>query len=123
VAGLQAIGLANSPYAGPVALDLSRLAQAMGQVDQARRNLLNSHRSCEELHELPYLALTRAEPAKADGFMSARVASTPRGLRIARQLGMRSLVTELKACCPPLPDLSRSSPIGSGRSPVWWPLA
>ena len=95
-AGLQSIGLAAGPYGGPVALALGRLALVMGQVDQARQHLLSALRSCEELHAVPYLALTHAELAKADGLLtrSGREHAAA-GLGIARRLGMHRLAAEL----------------------------
>jgi DNA-binding CsgD family transcriptional regulator len=95
-AGLQSIGLAAGPYGGPVALALGRLAFVMGKVDQARQQLDSALRSCEELHALPYLAITHTELAKIDGpgVRSGREHAEA-GLRIAKRLGMRPLVAEL----------------------------
>ena len=95
-AGLQSIGLACSPYGGPVALALGRLALVMGQVDQARQHLLSALRSCEELHALPHLALTHAELANTDGLHTrSGQQHAEAALQIAKRLGMRSLVAEL----------------------------
>jgi len=52
--------------------------------------------SCEELHALPYLALTHAELAKADGLHThSSQAHAEAAQRIAQRLGMRPLVVEL----------------------------
>jgi DNA-binding CsgD family transcriptional regulator len=96
--GLQSIGLAAGPYGGPVALALGRLALVMGKVDQARLHLANALRSCEEVHALPYVALTRAQLAKVDGLgVRSGREHAETALRIARRLGMRPLGAELAA--------------------------
>ena len=111
--GLQAIGLACGPYEGPVSLALGRLALVMGKVDQARRHLLSALRSCEELHALPYLALTYAELAKADGLgVRSGREHAETGLRIAQRLGMRPLADQLGAM---LATVSGSEPQLTGR--------
>jgi DNA-binding CsgD family transcriptional regulator/tetratricopeptide (TPR) repeat protein len=96
-AGLQAIGLAMAEHHGPVSLHLGRLAVLLGEREAARRHLQQALRSCEELHALPYLALTHAElttaegPATRSGMEHARA-----GLTLAGRLGMSSLVAQLR---------------------------
>ena len=60
---LNAIGLAHSPYEGPVDLALGRVAAAVGDQDLARKHLGAALATCEALHALPLQAVTLAELA------------------------------------------------------------
>jgi hypothetical protein len=90
-AGLNAIGLAHSPYEGPVDLALGRLAATFGDEDLARKHLGAALATCEALHALPLQALTLAElAALGDSGPHARARS------LASRLGMAPLLTRLE---------------------------
>ncbi len=60
-AGLQAIGLAATPYDGPVNLALGRLAATLDDTPLARMHLAAALRECEALHAAPLQAVVLAE--------------------------------------------------------------
>jgi DNA-binding CsgD family transcriptional regulator len=97
-ADLQAATYAHTPYHGPVALTLGRLAVLLGDPAQGRRHLVQALASCEELHALPHLALTHAELAALDGG-TTRPGRThaETALQLAHRLGLQPLVAELTA--------------------------
>lgn len=93
--GLHAVGFANAPYEGLVALSLGQLARVMARDDDARRHLEESVRACEQLHALPHLALTRA--AHVDGVDTATGrAHAQAALALARRLGMAPLARSVE---------------------------
>ena len=95
--GLHAVGFANAPYEGLVALSLGQLARVMARDDDARRHLEESVRACEQLHALPHLALTRAELALVDGVDTATGrAQAQAALALARRLGMAPLAASVE---------------------------
>jgi DNA-binding CsgD family transcriptional regulator len=106
-ADLQAIVHAHTPYHGPVALSLGRLAVLLGDPAQGRRHLVQALAGCEELHALPHLALAHAELAALDG-VRTRPGRThaETALQLARRLGLRPLAAELTAllAAPTDPD-------------------
>ena len=60
--GLHAIGLAATPYDGPVDLALGRLAATYGDRDLARSHLRAALRACEAMHAT---AVPGARPRRA----------------------------------------------------------
>ncbi len=80
--GLHAIGLAATPYDGPVDLALGRLAATFGDPELARTHLRAALRACEAMHATAYQALVLAElGALGDDAATARartLADSPR---------------------------------------------
>ena len=96
-AGLQAIGLAASPYDGPVDLALGRLAATFGDTALARTHLAAALRECEALHATPLQAIVLAE---LGGLGDA--AALDRARSLAARLGMAPLSAALVQ--PSAPD-------------------
>jgi DNA-binding CsgD family transcriptional regulator len=94
-AGLNAIGLAHTPYAGPVDLALGRLAATLGDHELARKHLTSAVSTCEALHALPTQALALAD--------LAALGDTTAGER-ARSLASRLAMAPLLARLPPTSD-------------------
>jgi DNA-binding CsgD family transcriptional regulator len=98
-AGLQAIGLAATPYDGPVDLALGRLAATLGDAGLARRHLTVALRAGEALHAAPVQAMVLAELAEL-GDDAAR----GRARSLATRLGMAPLLASLAQPAPPVSD-------------------
>ena len=88
--GLHAIGLAGTPYDGPVDLALGRLAATYGDPDLARTHLTAALRACEAMHATPYQALVLAELGELGD-----AAATARARALATRLGMAPLLARL----------------------------
>ncbi len=88
--GLHAIGLACTPYDGPVDLALGRLAATYGDADQARIHLTAALRASEAMHATPCQALELAELGELGD-----AASTARARTLATRLGMEPLLARL----------------------------
>ncbi len=91
-AGLQAIGVANAPYDGPIDLALGRLAATLGDAELARTHLDAAVRQTEAVHALPFQVLALAElAALGDDTAQERARS------LAGRLGMAPVLTRLGA--------------------------
>ncbi len=89
--GRHAIALAHSPYHGPVALSLGRLALVLGRLEVARRHLQDALAASTALQALPHAALAhltlarsytpgtrgRAEHAAAAADLAGRLGAGP----------------------------------------------
>jgi DNA-binding CsgD family transcriptional regulator len=97
-ADLHAIGYASSPYCGPVAYTLGRLAVLLGEVQQGREHLQRALASTEELHALPYQALTHAALTTTKG-VATRLGRehAEQALALARRVGMPPTVAAMEA--------------------------
>ena len=91
-AGLHAIGLASTPYDGPVDLALGRLAATLGEPDRARAHLTAALRACEAMNATPSQAFVLAELGRLGD-----TAAASRARSLAVRLGLAPLVAELEA--------------------------
>ncbi len=89
-AGLQAIGLSQSPYDGPVDLALGRLAACLDDAEGARSHLTSALRQTEAMQALPYQVLVLAELAALGDATSAE-----RARSLAGRLGMAPVLARL----------------------------
>ena len=94
-AGLQAIGLSQSPYDGPVDLALGRLAACLDDAEGARSHLSAALRQTEAMHALPYQVLVLAELAALGDASAAE-----RARSLAGRLGMDPVLQRLGAPDP-----------------------
>ena len=103
--GLHAIGLAGTPYDGPVDLALGRLAATYGDADRARSHLTAALGAVEAMHATPYQALVLAELGDP--------ASTARARALATRLGMEPLLARLRGPADDSPLSRRESEIAA----------
>ncbi len=106
--GLHAIGLAASPYDGPVDLALGRLAATYGDIEIARAHLTAALHACEAIHATPCQALVLAElGALGDA------AATARSRVLATRLGMAPLLARLDRAADDSPLTVREAEIAA----------
>jgi DNA-binding CsgD family transcriptional regulator len=96
-AGLHAIGLAATPYNGPVDLALGRLAATTGDARLARRHLAAALRASEAAQAAPLQAMVLAQLAHL-GDDAAR----GRARSLATRLGMAPLLASLAGPAAPV---------------------
>jgi DNA-binding CsgD family transcriptional regulator len=107
--GLHAIGLASTPYDGPVDLALGRLAATYGQAERAQAHLLSALRACEAMHAAPWQAAVLGELA-----LLGDAAAGSRARTLATRLGMAPLLARL----PTGPAVADTGPLTRRESEI-----